>query len=320
VAKMNEDDSPEKEGETPLSVSKVKQNWREHEDFGMAYQMQNNEFSQHYDKNRSERRLMHGDICLTKEEQKAEDGYAAAYYEQLRRDQLKEDERLALELQHRLDEEERMARLAKEQEDRMLAERLQKLEMEEKQFSKSGAPVSTKRPDTTAASKRLDAGLAWNDVSQPYGITKSSSGNRLVLPPGVTPELVRALEEARDNGPIPLPPGLTLEQQRALQQASLEEDRRLAEEVQDYELARFVEGKEKPKEPNCVKPSELLALTKGKPSMPSGGLGKSDLITFDRENQYSVISKKTKKNFTQGSSQERQSGNGESSQRWEQFD
>lgn len=117
----------------------MKQSWQVHEDFGLAYRMQNNEckplyrfiadlhepcvsVSEHYDKNRCERRLMHTDICLTKEEQQAEDGYAAAYYEQLRRDQMKEDERLALELQKRLDEEERQqqeARVAKEREDRV---------------------------------------------------------------------------------------------------------------------------------------------------------------------------------------------------------
>lgn len=63
--------------------------------------------SQHYDLNRFERRTMQVDTRLSKTEQKLEDKYAAEYYEQLRRDMEKEDERVAMELQRQLELEER---------------------------------------------------------------------------------------------------------------------------------------------------------------------------------------------------------------------
>lgn len=53
-------------------------------------------------------------------------------------------------------------------------------------------------------------------------MTKSPSGDRLVLPPGMTPELLKALEEASASEPIALPPGLSLEQYDVLQKATLE--------------------------------------------------------------------------------------------------
>lgn len=50
---------------------------------------------------------MHVDTKLSKNEQRLEDKYAAEYYEQLRLDMEKDDERLAMQLQHELELEER---------------------------------------------------------------------------------------------------------------------------------------------------------------------------------------------------------------------
>lgn len=51
-------------------------------------------------------------------------------------------------------------------------------------------------------------------------VKKSSSGNRLVLPPGLTPDTVAAIEEAqRDGTPLRLPAGITAEQLKAIRHA-----------------------------------------------------------------------------------------------------
>lgn len=51
-------------------------------------------------------------------------------------------------------------------------------------------------------------------------VKRSASGNRLVLPPGLTPETIAAIEEAqRDGTPLRLPVGLTSEQLKAIRYA-----------------------------------------------------------------------------------------------------
>jgi len=127
----------------PGHVRKVKETWQQFEDFGLAHKLQKEEFNQHFDQNRHERRLMHGDIRVSKEEQQQEDKFSAEYYEQLRRDREREDERLAMEIQRRMEMEagiDMNSKRARELEDEMLAKRLQEMEMAKK--SSSGGPSS----------------------------------------------------------------------------------------------------------------------------------------------------------------------------------
>jgi len=125
----------------PGHVRKVKETWQQFEDYGLANKLQNEEFNQHFEHNRHERRLMHGDIRVSKEEQQQEDKFSAEYYEQLRRDRERDDERIAMEIQRRLEREAGLdmnSKRARELEDEMLARRLQ--EMEVAQQNSAGGP------------------------------------------------------------------------------------------------------------------------------------------------------------------------------------
>lgn len=61
----------------PVSVQENVARLRECEDYNLALQLQEEEFSQHYDKNRVERKLIGGDYKKSKEEQLAEATLAA---------------------------------------------------------------------------------------------------------------------------------------------------------------------------------------------------------------------------------------------------
>uniref|UniRef100_A0A7E4VWN8 CCDC50_N domain-containing protein n=1 Tax=Panagrellus redivivus TaxID=6233 RepID=A0A7E4VWN8_PANRE len=78
---------------------------RENEDFNLAMKLQEAEFEQHYDRNRTERRVVGSDTRVSRVEQEAEKRAAMERHLQRVREQAAADEELARRLQAQLEEE-----------------------------------------------------------------------------------------------------------------------------------------------------------------------------------------------------------------------
>ncbi|KAI1711640.1 hypothetical protein DdX_10102 [Ditylenchus destructor] len=136
----------------PVSVQENVARLRECEDYNLALQLQEEEFSQHYDKNRVERKLIGGDYKKSKEEQLAEATLAAGKRLQEAEEIARRDEELAREIQRQLEEEDRRNQLSLAQMDEELARRLHLEEHDKNVFSSargSQAGESQSGPSTS---------------------------------------------------------------------------------------------------------------------------------------------------------------------------
>lgn len=105
------------------SVRQVASKLREHEDFNLALRLQEEEFNNHYDRNRSERRVMGVDTRKSKEEQEAE---RRQILEQRMREAemiARRDEELARQMQQEIENEDRRYREEQARRDEELARR-----------------------------------------------------------------------------------------------------------------------------------------------------------------------------------------------------
>ncbi|KAI1712296.1 hypothetical protein Ddc_12533 [Ditylenchus destructor] len=119
----------------PISVQENVARLRECEDYNLALQLQEEEFTQHYDKNRVERKLIGGDFKKSKEEQMAEATLATEKRLQEAEEIARRDEELAREIQRQLEEEDRRNQLSLAQMDEELARRLHLEEHDKNVFS-----------------------------------------------------------------------------------------------------------------------------------------------------------------------------------------
>ncbi|XP_054165270.1 uncharacterized protein LOC128962891 [Oppia nitens] len=103
-------------------VGRVCKEWLVREDGVLAYQLQNQEISQHYEGNRNKSRTVREDLPIAKGLQRNEEEEATAVrlsYERLLDHQYDEDERLAREMQRRLMEQESSQRRTEEEDERL---------------------------------------------------------------------------------------------------------------------------------------------------------------------------------------------------------
>ncbi|KAK7872817.1 hypothetical protein R5R35_006696 [Gryllus longicercus] len=262
----------------PGRVTEVCREWLVKEDGALAYRLQSEEIQQHLTGNKSRNAQVREDFPQALHEQQKEEEEAAALqemYSRILREQEEIDAHVASQLAHRLDIEEREKQLMIEERDKEIAKRLQdrermKLEKITRQASEQSATHTSQEqlpqynPDMNSVGLPLPS-----EYSQPFVRAGSLSpqmrsynlnDRRMVtnvlqnadevyaLPVDepssvISEEEARRIQEEKDAEYA----RMLQEQEGTAELSMLDQDRLIAIEAQDKELARLLQEKERAK-------------------------------------------------------------------------
>uniref|UniRef100_T1JL04 Coiled-coil domain-containing protein n=1 Tax=Strigamia maritima TaxID=126957 RepID=T1JL04_STRMM len=273
VRSMNEE-RPTRQTEPqprPGFVNQVCREWIVHEDSALAQKLQDEEIELHYGKNRTERRVVQGDLRHARDVQHEEISEAQKIndmYEQMLLEQEMADAQVALELQHLEDRKEGRGR-SYEEADKRLARQLQ--EKEKLRYERKKKAVEKERRPVERSSAGSSENIIEFDSESPDIIThKLSVREPLLVQESELSEYllqqasdldaneIRLLREEQDAEFA-----RKLQEQESMQRKSAaDRDRLLAIEAQDRELAKMLQEQERAKLRRAKERARLKALQK----------------------------------------------------------
>ncbi|CAG2164926.1 unnamed protein product [Oppiella nova] len=281
ISCMTDSDDTTSNGIPEGRVGKVCKEWLVREDGVLAYQLQNQEISSHYEGNRHKSRTVREDLPIAKGLQRSEEEEASAVrlsYERILEQQLEADERVAREMHERLAEQDHSRRRA-EEEDEKLAKRLaqkerarvirKRLEREKQQVERLSAQLST--GSDTGAAVESDVELVGAVAQSVDGmhLREASNGGSvsedeldlsefcLQPPDHLSPEELRVFLEEQDAEIARL-----LQQQELKRKSAVNKEKLAQIEAQDYEIARLLHKQEKDRLRRAKEKAKQKALQK----------------------------------------------------------
>ncbi|XP_064459696.1 coiled-coil domain-containing protein 50-like isoform X2 [Ornithodoros turicata] len=221
-------------------VGQVCKEWVVREDGVLAYRLQTQEISQHYNLNRTNNQLLRNDLPLAKTVQRTEEEEATMIreaYERMLQEQEEHDAKIALELQQQLQREAAL-HASLEEEDKRLA-----LELQRRDLPRKLEKIERRRRDDAlpAALRKLSLGASGDTTNGGDDLGDSDFSDFCLQPPShLEGEQLRKFCEDQDAELARL-----LQEQETKRRGPSARDRQIAIEAQDRELAKLLQDQER---------------------------------------------------------------------------
>ncbi|KAI1309451.1 hypothetical protein HDE_00013 [Halotydeus destructor] len=267
-------------------VGRVCQEWLVREDGVVAYQLQNEEISRHYDGNRSKHHLNRSDFHQAKHLQEDEYNEMIHRFETELKEQVAEDERLAQQLQEEESRRQLDDQIDSVELDRLLALKIQAKE-KQKQLRRRIAKEKREVERAKQLNTQVDVDIENNlRLSEPLHADASADVDLsefcMKPPPGLTVDELRHFLAEQDA-----------ELARFLQQQEVKKDllkdKLAVIESQDHEIARILQEQEKAKARQRKERARAKSTNRNCPSVQSNTLSQGhseeyEIVTNEMQN------------------------------------